>query len=86
MAKEPRRITAFGASPESFNESRRSRNGNNEIENEEIISNDVHSSAHNSTHNDVHNPAHKHTHKDVHSSTHKHTHNFKITKRLYLKL
>ena len=72
MAKESRKTTAFGVSPESFNESRRSRSG--EIEKEELSSthkpthNDVHSSAHKPTHNDVHNPAHNSTHKSAQAS------------------
>ena len=66
MAKEPKNITAFGTSPDSFNESRRTRRDNLD-------------SAHDSAHNDVHNSAHKDVHspahKDVHSSTHKDAHN-----------
>ena len=78
MAKESRKTTAFGVSPESFNESRRSRSG--EIEKEELSSthkpthNDVHSSAHKPAHNDVHSSAHKPTHNDVHNPAHNSTH------------
>ena len=64
MAKEPKKTTAFGTSPDSFNESRRSR-GNREEP--------THKSVHNSTHNDVHIP----THNDVHNSGHKSAHNTK---------
>jgi len=50
MAKEPKNITAFGTSPDSFNESRRSRRDNLDP---------AHKDVHNPTHKDVHNSASK---------------------------
>ena len=64
MAKEPKKTTAFGTSPDSFNESRRSRGPS-----EEYAHKSVHNSAHKHATNDVRKPASKAKQVGIHEPT-----------------